>query len=356
MVGIPRKARLLPAFCTVAVVAMMYGRASSNDVVYETSDPPQTPAVSELVPDDSNAVSSDVLTTVPTPARSWTIDYRIKSFCSSQTSYEIGTPPSKLPESWAPLSRLQFPLDSTWNGIRVGIEKPNWGMHVEWLTPISEHINGNFEDSDWEPLNPDGSVSDFGRSREHWTDGQTVDLDLECKLSDRFCGMPVEVWPIGGFRFQRFGLTAYDLVQEKSNNQPDGRFFAGDVLTFKQQYYMCYLGGQLRKTIGLANNKELRLTFQGDWGATWGFNIDHHLRTDPVFEAYQSTQGGSWHLGLTAEAPMNRRLSLGVQADFLKISTTGKTWETNRSPEVWNNGVRSDSEQTSITAFGRLRY
>ena len=179
---------------------------------YEMAEPPQTPQVVERGDEGSEVVLRDVLTSDPTPNRTWTIDYRVKTFFHSHTSYEIGTPEPP-PGGWAPLSLLRFPLDSTWNGLQVGIEKPKWGVHFEWLTPISRHINGPLADYDWNPPNPDGSFTDLGLMSERWTDGQTINLDLECKLTDRFFGLPIEVWPMAGFRWQRFNLTAYDLDQ-----------------------------------------------------------------------------------------------------------------------------------------------
>ena len=215
----PSRARLFQTVCAMAVAVLMYGQAhAAEDVGYAIADSSQTSQVDKPGCECGNAVCSDLLTTMPAPARVWTIDYRFKSFCGSHTTYQIGTPELP-PTGWAPLSLLRFPLDSSWNGVQVGVEKPNWGVHCEWLTPISQHIAGHLADYDWNPPNPDGSFTDLGLMREHWTDGQTINLDLECKLADHFFGLPIEVWPIAGFRWQRFSLTAYDLDQVKFDNQ-----------------------------------------------------------------------------------------------------------------------------------------
>jgi len=366
MVGLFGRTRLFQVVCTISVVILVHGQArSAEEVAFETTDLPQAVPANELRleepgQEDSNAVPDavpdDLLTTMPAPARVWTIDYRIKSFCGSQASYEIGTPPALLPLSWAPWSLLRFPLDSTWNGLQVGVERPNWGVHFEWLTPISQHISGCLADYDWLDSSNPTQITDIGYMREHWTDGQTINLDLEYKLGDRFLGLPIEVWPMGGFRWQRFDLMAYDLDQVKNSFGPPGPH-PGDIIAFNQQYYICYIGGQLRKTFNLRDEKEIRLTFQGDWGATWGYSIDHHL-LGGGFYGLQATQGSSWHVGLTAEVPMNQRLSLGVQADYLRIQTTGKTWEIGQGipSDAWTNGVCAYSDQTSITAFARLNY
>jgi hypothetical protein len=61
---------------------------------------------------------------------------------------------------------------------------------------------------------------------------------------------------------------------------------------------------------------------------------------------------------LIVDAPMNRHLSIGIEADHMQIRTTGSHhWvETGNSnvDETWDNGVRADSDQTSMTAY--LRY
>jgi hypothetical protein len=378
MTRMPGRYRLILAMgaASLAVLVCGQGYAVGQTSEKSTIDLPQSlPANSvsaaesdippSVVPADSPSVPSDfqvgvdpelgnVLTRTPSSSRLLTIDYRLKTFLNSNTSNEIGTSPDTSP-SWAPLSRLRFPINSVWQGLQVGVERPEFETHFEWLTPIGRGINGNFADFDWADGNNPTQLTDMGYAYERWNEGQSINLDLECKLSDHVLGLPIEIWPIGGFRWQRFNITAYDLFQQLSDGQPDGRHFAGDVITYNQQWYQCYVGGQLRKAIQLNNEREIRLTLQGDWGATWGYNIDHHLITDVPFYARERTQGGSWHIGLTAEVPLNKRLSLGVQGDYMKIHTTGKTWDT-RIAEPWTNGVNATSEQTSLTAFGRLSY
>jgi hypothetical protein len=356
MVGLSRKARLFRAVCAIAIVAFVHGQARSHqyeDVVSdsEVADSPKTPQPDPPAEEDAAVVSDHLLTTASPSARTWTIDYRFRSFMNSQTSYEVGTHDFP-PQGWSPLSMLRFPLDSSWNGLQVGVEKPNWGVHVEWLTPISQNISGSFADYDW--MKPDEPLTDLGYARERWNDGQMITLDLERKLSDHFFTLPIEVWPIVGFRWQRFGLTGYDLDQVRDSRQPPARY-DGDIITFNQQYYMAYVGGQLRKTFSITETKAIHLTFQGDWGATWAYSIDHHLLAD--FYGMQADQGSSWHIAFIAELPLNQRLSCGVQADYLNIRTTGKDWEIGRPTQgPRTNGVCTYSDQTSLTAFVRLNY
>jgi hypothetical protein len=308
-------------------------------------------------PDESIHFESiaEYFRSLPFPPCGWTIDYRLRSFCSSQTSYEVGTPDDQVP-GWMPLSMLRFGLDSPWHGLAVGYNRPNWAVSFEWMAPLSDHVNGELVDYDWNPPTADGSFTDLGHMRERWNDGQTINLNVEYHLCDRVFGLPVEVWPLAGFRWQRFNLTAYQLDQILFEEVWAHRIFEGDIITFNQQYYMCCVGGQLRKTFLLGNMLPMRLTFQGDWGAAWGYNVDHHLLRD-VYST-MSTQGSSWHIAFTAEAPFTEHLSLGFQVDYLNIRTTGTEHYFSRpeQTDLWRtNGVCAYSDQTTLTVFLQLR-
>ncbi len=291
----------------------------------------------------------------PTKA-TWTIDYRFRSLVGSRTSYEFGTPDPP-PYGWTPLSQLNFPLDSYWHGIGIGVERPTWAIRFEWLFP-QQGIEGNLSDYDWQI--PGDPFTDLGYAQQRWTDGQMLDLSLEFQLADHLFGLPVEVWPVGGFRWQRFDIMCYDLVQVKSDDVwlDPPYTAAGDVLTFNQQYYMGYVGGQLRTRLESARLPPVLIKFQGDWGGTSAYNVDHHLLREGDRYTMERTQGGSWHVGLTVEALLHKNFSLGLQADHLEIRTRG-THRLLNAPLgedfTWDNGVAVSSDQTWLTAFVRLR-
>ena len=286
----------------------------------------------------------------------WSIDYRYRALVSSGVTSTFGTsaPP---PTGYAPLSQLNFPLNSSWHGIRIERDQPTWGVHFEWMAP-QQSINGQLTDCDWQfsgPPGPDQQFTDLGFAQERFVDGQMIDLGLDFQLCDHVCRFPIEVWPTIGFRWQRFDITAYDGTQVKFYNQwldpPDQ--YPGDVITFNQQFYMGYLGGQFRMRL-----RSVLLTFQADWGYTWGYNTDHHLvRAGDLF-TMEATEGNTWHLGFTAEVPLGCHVSLGFQCDHMEIRTSG----THRLQNLplgedysWDNGVSVSSNQTSLMAFLRFR-
>jgi hypothetical protein len=305
-------------------------------------------------------------TTAPA-ANSWTIDYRIQQMFDSRTSYQFGTAPQFGPPQYAPLSKLDWSLDSTWTGLRVGVQKPNWDVHFEWLTTMGQGINGSVTDSDWNgPATDPCSVS---VSPERWNDGQKVEVEAHYQWSECLLGLPIELWPLAGFRFQRFDMTAHDGLQVVNtdlnfNPVPVGYQWTGDMGTFNQQYYIGYAGAQLRAPIGRAGQSPITVTLQADYGATLGYNVDHHISgyEDAGIHRYtmESTTGSSLHFALTAEALLNKRLTFGLQADHTEINTTGSHhWvESGATPpvdETWSNGVSVSSHQTTLTAFLRLR-
>ena len=291
----------------------------------------------------------------------WTIDYRVSSMFASHTSYQFGTFPGVVP-AYAPLSKLDFSLNSMWTGFQIGLQKPNWGIHFNWMTPMQQEINGSLADYDWlTPSNPT-HLDSLSISSERWNEGQMLELEGEYKWSDCFLGMPIEVWPLAGFRFQRFDITAHDglqVVSDTNQTPPVGTVLPGDVITFNQQYYIGYFGAQLRRTVELTERLPVNMTFQADYGPAWGYNVDDHLLRAGERFTMDSTQGGALHLALIGEVPLNCRWSAGLQFEYLDIRTSGTHQLVNvplHQDESTSNGVLVRSDQTSLTAFLRASF
>ena len=295
----------------------------------------------------------------------WTIDFRVRTLCSSITSYEFGTPPDMppppppAPAQWAPLSRLIFSLDSTWFGLQLAHETPEWGFRFEWMM-AGQYINNDVADFDWASPNPDGSFTDFGLARERFTEGQMIDIEYKRRLLVAPLGLPFDVWPLIGFRWQRFDITAFDLRQVKSDNVwLDPPFtFEDDVGTLNQEYYIGYAGLQLRGRWDIPKLCPILWTLQGDWGHTEANDVDHHILREGDMFIMNRTSGDCWHAGLTVEAVVTEHIGVGVQADQLYINTRGTHRWLNEPlgiDESWDNGVAVTSRQTWITAFLRIR-
>ncbi len=288
-------------------------------------------------------------------SRPLTFDYRIRSFFNAHTGYEFGLPETETP-NWKPLSRLDFPLNSFWHGLEMGSEWENFEIHVEWLTPMQSRINGDMHDYDWQE--PVADYSDLGIVKERWKESHMVDLKINFKLWDQLSWFPMEFWPTGGFRWQRFNIMTFDLHQVKSNGiwtLNDGYY--GDCIDFCQDYYVTYIGGQLRKNWQWGNLPPVRFTLQADWGYTDSFNVDHHLLREGDRYTKESTWGDTFHYGITSEFMLRRNFSFGISADYQQTSTVGKHHFINEPlgvDEEWKNGVRVWSDQASLTMFFRL--
>jgi hypothetical protein len=326
---------------------------------YETADA-KAPAAKEAAPaTDGNCnqgCGACACECCCEPCREWYVEPEVQQMFG-YTSFQFGFngPTKYYPAAYAPASKLDYSLDSTWTGLRVGVERCNWDVHFEWLMPMVQHIDGGMKDYDWP--GPNTAPNSLTRSSTQWNDGQKLELEADYKYSDCILGMPIEVWPLAGFRFQRFDITAYNLDSIIPDTGPDHRYDGVDVLTINQQYYIGYIGFQLRRTIERECRPPINLAFQFDWGGTAGYMVDHHLLYGTRnFYNMQSTGGDTVHVALRGDIPLNCHWNLGLQADYYRIRTTGSMTQL-LDGHVNNTGFESvlvKSEQTDITAY--LQY
>ncbi len=365
----PRPAWLTPSVgvCVFALAALLIGRSSpAQEAVLDS------PGYSDSVDGaGSRPGLFELLTGVVPPVGSafppLYIDYRVRRFKDSRTTYEFG---DRDPAGPSPLSRLEFPINSTWNGLEVGLGGEFWAVRAEWLTPLTDKIDGRLEDRDWLwqfaglPQSP--VFSNLGVAEERWVEGQMVDVALEIELFESVLCLPISLWPVGGFRWQKFDIMAFDLTELKRFDSPLGfnwplepPIFEGDAIRFRQEYYHYYVGGQLRTDLDLGELlPQVRLTFQGDWAHVQAFNSDHHLLRQGTFITQQNTHGNAWHAGLTAEIFFSDHFTVGIEGDYTAIRTSGSHHFSNQPLGIdatWQRGVRVRSDQMAITVFVRLR-
>jgi hypothetical protein len=292
------------------------------------------------------------------PCRTWYIDYRVQQMFDSNTSFQFGSS-SPLTGPYTPISKLAYSLDSTWAGLRLGVQKPNWDVHFEWLMPIGRGIDRGIVDYDWnivDPRNDPTRLDSLAQLSTRWNDGQKLEIEGERKWSDRFLGLPIELWPLAGFRFQRFDMTADRGYLIIDNGQVPGPLpDQGDCLTLNQQYYIGYAGFQFRSAIQRASRPPIGVTFQADYGGTGAYNIDYHLQRGGDMHQMMSTGGSAMHLALIADAPFSQHCGVGLQADHTEIRTTGTLRQVQDG--IWitsDYGVQANSDQTSLAAYFRF--
>jgi hypothetical protein len=338
----------------LAAALALGGRAGAQDAVsFESSPLVESPACANAW--EGWTDPGDLCWMQPPAPEHWTLDYRCRAFIDSYTQYEFGTPPEMTP-GWTPLSRLNFSLNSVWHGLELAKVTPKSSLRFEWLM-AGQYIENGLSDYDWVPPNPDGSFTHLGYSRERFTEGQMLDLGYKYKIVESNL---VEVWPMVGFRWQRFDITCFDAVQVKYDNVwLDPPFYVpGDVITFNQQYWVGYVGAQVCGKLQWGNLRPLAWTVQADWGQTEAYNVDHHLVREGDMYGMDRTHGSAWHAAITLEALVTDRIGLGIQADYVQIDTTGEHRDLNEPfgfDETWGYGVSVVSRQTWLTGFLRVR-
>jgi hypothetical protein len=309
--------------------------------------------VNSVGPPDAVALWKDWPDKAPGPPV-WSIDYRFRSLMSSSITNEFGTPWPP-PDGWSPMTRLNFPLNSNWHGVEARVGQPTWEFRLEWMMP-QQGIHGEQNDFDWQL--PTTDFTDMAYSSERWNEGQMLDFGFDFQMLDHPFGLPGELWPTIGFRWQRFDISCYDAVQVKANGDwlDPPQQLTGDTLAFNQQFYFGYIGGQLRGNLNLKVLPPFAWKFQGDWGVVGGYNS--LTANDSQRESMNRTYGNMWHVAFTTEMPITQHFSIGVQFDYTKIQTHGTHRLNDPSQSIdesWDNGVSVLSDQTMLTTFLRLR-
>lgn len=256
------------------------------------------------------------------PSLTLTAQAVVQRLADSHTSYEFGNPVAE--PRYSPLSRLEFPLDSWWGGARLALAAPRWSASIRGLTNISGEADGKMKDTDWEEPNVVTVYSESEcRLNRSWMVTADADLDVSPWL-----GLPagLQLRPVIGARFQEFRFTTHDGAQwaymqdETVNTQP----LPGDGINFRQRFWHYFLG--LRAVLAAERPGPLHrlgLTVQADYAYVDGFNRDHHLLRSGYRLTEETTRGHAWHGSLGLEAWLTENWSLGVEAEYTYVRTTG---------------------------------
>lgn len=277
----------------------------------------------------------------------WSAELHVKRYFGSHTSYEFGNPYAPYQ---APLSRLEFPLNTWWSGGELRHRFSRISVGLEVLKNVSMESDGSFEDSDWDDdANPNVKTV-YSESECRMEPSYMVRGDADLKVAD-WLGLPVwfDLRPVAGIRWQRFELVAHDGVQTLPSPPIT---FSGDALRFTQTYWQYFLGIRAAYDLGKQTGTlPLKLLCQLDWAYVDGDNSDHHLLRAGNRWTYEKTSGEAWHATLCFKAALTRNINAGVEAEYLRIQTTGShRWvnDVYATDMSWDNGVKVWSEQKSI--------
>ena len=284
----------------------------------------------------------------------WQVTLKTKIMFNSHTSYEFGNPyaPHQL------LSRLEFPMDAVWVGAAARRRLGRASLGVEYLTSLADHKSGTMEDSDWDDDSDPTRLTIYSESKCRMRPSTQLSADLDLEVAD-FIHLPeaVSLRPVVGFRWQQLLFMAHDGVQYTYGAQGETtsvEHLDGNGLSFEQNWYMYFAGLRL----GYTWNEPpllrwIRFDVQGDWSHVTGKNLDKHLlRGDRTTR--EGTEGQAWHATLGMTMGLTERLSLGLEWEYLSLTSTGThRWNQTLGDSAmamrWSNRVRVWSEQSSLS-------
>lgn len=254
----------------------------------------------------------------------WSVEAKLKYYFRSHTSYEFGNP---FPPNQAPLSRLEFPLNSWWAGAEVRRSFPRFSVGIEALRNITRETEGTFKDSDWEDDDHPTALSIYSESNCRLEPSYMVRGDVDLKIAD-WVGLPArfDLRPVAGFRWQRFTLVSHDGSQTSplSGGTVPDIDLTGDGIRFEQTYRHYFLGIRSSYNLdGLLPVPRVKLLMQLDWAYVEGDNEDRHLLRPGNRLTFERTSGDAWHASLGLKCGLTENLSAGLEADYLRIRTTG---------------------------------
>lgn len=292
----------------------------------------------------------------------WEVSVRQKTLFNSHTSYEFGNP---LDPIYSPLSRLEFSLDSAWAGVDVRRRLSRLSIGAGFLTSVADQDAGIMRDTDWDEPGSPTPVTNYSESLCRLEPSWQVEADLDLQVADIF-HLPegFDLRPVIGFRWQQFSFVAHDGVQYDYNpppQPPDIQMLPGNSISFEQSWYQYFIGlkaGYTWKQLPWLHRLKLQAAF--DWSYVEGNNQDRHLLREGNRTTTQQTTGDARHASLELLFGLTPTIDLGVEADYLNITTTGthtlRDDLTVTVPFSWQIGVQSWSEQFGIAVRSRFRF
>ncbi|MBU4564690.1 MAG: omptin family outer membrane protease [Desulfarculus sp.] len=294
------------------------------------------------------------------PAKSqavWSVEAKVKRLFDSHTSYEFANP---YPPHQSPLSRLEFGLNSWWGGLEVSRWTPLWSVSLEAMRNLTSGVDGILADSDWSDEQATRMRDIYSESNLRLKPSYDVRASLDVSVAP-WLGLPkgLDLRPVGGVRWQRFDLMAFDGTQWEI--EPDGSVHTtplpGDAIHFKQTYWHYFFGLRGQWQPLLRQHPGFTVSGQVDYAYVTGFNQDHHLLRAGNRITEESTTGHAWHAALALEAPLGREFFFGLEAEYMTIVTTGSHRLVNDAygmDYTWDNLAKVWSQQCSVMAT--LRY
>lgn len=278
----------------------------------------------------------------------------LKRFINSFTSYQF---PNPFPPSQDPLSRLEFPIDQWFLGLKAGCDTALWSLQCQGWINLNEESALKMQDSDWDDGDHPDQKTIFSDSRCRLNKG--ILLDLYLALANPLV-TSIDVKPLIGYRYQHFDLTTHDGLQvDLQGNAAD---LPGDGIEFRQTFVHYYAGALVRSTLGVDSLfprlQGFQFLLQVDYAAVRAKNEDLHLLRLGERLTHENTRGHAWHISLSAEFMVGQALRARIEGDFNRIMSTGSHRLRNRllGIDFSFDGSTVWSDQGSLSAYAEILF
>ncbi|MCM0753857.1 omptin family outer membrane protease [Desulfovibrio aminophilus] len=282
-------------------------------------------------------------------ATDWSFELKTKVLMDSFTAYEFGMP---LPPQYAPLSRLEFEMDSVWAGFSARRRLDRFSLGLEYLSSSLRQEGGHMRDSDWEDPADTGRLTTFSKSECTLRPSFQISADLDMQAADLLgLGPEWDLRPFVGFRLQELSFLAHDGTQWEYDPPYTVTPLPGHSIAFRQTWRQYFLGLALGYDWGpVLGLRHFKTTGRADVAYVQGDNRDDHLlRPDRITR--EETEGYAVHAVLGLTLGLAENLDLGLEGEYLGIETTGvhKLHDGWVGLDMqWNKGVHVWSRQTSL--------
>jgi outer membrane protease len=274
----------------------------------------------------------------------------------SHTSYEFGNP---FEPYQAPLSRLEFPLNTWWGGVELRRDFSRGSLGGLLLTNLTQNTDGFMQDWDWENEDAPSQATTYSASRCRVEPSFQARFDFDLKVSD-WLGLPVgiDIRPVVGFQWQRFNFMAHDGNQWSYFPPEPPMELVGNSIHFRQDYQLYFLGVKASYAWKNAADALPATLFLFCW---WAYakadNEDHHMLHPGFRLTLEKSTGSAWFFSGGTRAHLSRNVSAVLEASYLTIRTTGTHRLVNEPFTTdfrFDHGVKVWSEQATLAV--RLEY
>lgn len=239
-----------------------------------------------------------------------------------------------------PLSRLEFPIDQWFVGIKAVQSVGGVSVNLEILRNVTEKSSLQMQDSDWEnPANP-GQKTTFSESNSRLKEAWLVDFSADWRV------VGPSLKPVFGARWQTFHFFGGDGFQN-SFPIPAPTPLPGDAFDVRFTFKNLYLGGVANLEL-----TPVRLGLQADYGWLIAYNVDRHLLRGDRMTA-EKADGWCLHLAGSMAVSLSNLCSVWIQGDFKRMRSQSGShqWFDDDSVlrQTWD-GAKMWSDQQSVSA------